>query len=179
MPKESDELQSQPLLGESIFEDLDGEADAPDSQQPVSHQPRRRLRPWLVITTITLLVVLLGGGALYWQLGRKVAVQFTEAAVSTGDLSTKISSTGPVNATVYNLNFAIAGSVSEIDVKIGQKVTAGQILAKIKIDTSSLHTALDQAKLDVSSAQSAYDSSNTTATQNNLAKAKSQLKAAQ
>ncbi|MFI5272870.1 MAG: efflux RND transporter periplasmic adaptor subunit, partial [Ktedonobacterales bacterium] len=58
----------------------------------------------------------------------------------------------PVQAALYNLNFAVSGRIAEIDVRVGQQVTNGQVLAKLV--TTTLQVALNQAQIQ---AYSAYD----------------------
>jgi RND family efflux transporter MFP subunit len=63
-----------------------------------------------------------------------------------------VSGAGPVSADLYNLSFATSGTISEIDVSVGQTVKAGQTLAKL--DPTALQNAVSQAQLQ---AYIAYD----------------------
>ena len=127
------DVKFQPLL-----DDEENDADS------YSFQPERRrgARGWLIVLIIVLILALAGGGLYYWQQSKKVPVTYTTAAVTVGNLSTTISATGPISAhAVYSLNFSNAGQVSEIDVKVGQHVTQGQVLAKLYINNNTSRVA--------------------------------------
>src|SRR6266571_951998 len=59
---------------------------------------------------------------------------------------------------VYNINFSGSGTISQIDVKVGQSVVKGQILAKL--DKTSLQDAVDQAQAMVNTDLAAVTNSN-------------------
>jgi multidrug efflux pump subunit AcrA (membrane-fusion protein) len=127
------DVKFQPLL-----DDEENDADS------YAFQPERRrgARGWLIALIIILILALAGGGFYYWQQSQKVPVTYTTAAVTVGNLSTTISATGPISAhAVYSLNFSNAGQISEIDVKIGQHVTQGQVLAKLYINNNTSRVA--------------------------------------
>jgi multidrug efflux pump subunit AcrA (membrane-fusion protein) len=127
------DVKFQPLL-----DDEENDADS------YAFQPERKrgARGWLIALIIILILALAGGGFYYWQQSQKVPVTYTTAAVTVGNLSTTISATGPISAhAVYSLNFSNTGQVSEIDVKIGQHVTQGQVLAKLYINNNTSRVA--------------------------------------
>ena len=102
------------------------------------------------------------------------------ATVSVQTLSQSISATGTINPKVQsNLRFGSSGTVTAVDVKVGDTVTAGQQVAAI--DTTDLQTALDLASANVSSAQANLTTvrASSTTTTSQLTAAKSQLAAAQ
>ncbi len=102
------------------------------------------------------------------------------ATVSVQTLSQSISATGTINPKVQsNLRFGSSGTVTAVDVKVGDAVTAGQQVAAI--DTTDLQTALDLASANVSSAQANLTTvrASSTTTTSQLTAAKSQLAAAQ
>jgi len=73
------------------------------------------------------------------------AVTYDASRVNQGTLQVTVSSTGPItNPNSVPLSFKNSGRLTEIDVNIGQQVTAGQTLAKL--DTADLQAAVDQAK---------------------------------
>jgi RND family efflux transporter MFP subunit len=80
------------------------------------------------------------------------ATTYQYGTVRQGNLALTVSGTGPVSANLYNLSFATSGTVSEIDVAVGQTVKAGQTLAKL--DATALQNAVSQAQLQ---AYIAYD----------------------
>lgn len=127
------DVKFQPLL-----DDEENDADS------YAFQPERKrgARGWLIALIIILILALASGGVYYWQQSQKVPVTYTTAAVTVGNLSTTISATGPISAhAVYSLNFSNAGQISEIDVKIGQHVTQGQVLAKLYINNNTSRVA--------------------------------------
>jgi multidrug efflux pump subunit AcrA (membrane-fusion protein) len=127
------DVKFQPLL-----DDEENDADS------YAFQPERKrgARGWLIALIIILILALAGGGFYYWQQSQKVPVTYTTAAVTVGNLSTTISATGPISAhAVYSLNFSNTGQISEIDVKIGQHVTQGQVLAKLYINNNTSRVA--------------------------------------
>ena len=116
-----------------------------DEEQDNEYIPeRRRSRPrvWLIILIIVLLLLLAGGGFYYWQANRTPPVRYTTAAVTTGNISTTISATGPISANAtYPLNFSQPGQVSAVNVKVGQSVSAGQVLASVNVNGNSSRVA--------------------------------------
>jgi multidrug efflux pump subunit AcrA (membrane-fusion protein) len=93
---------------------------------------------------------------------------------SLGTVRAAVSATGTVvPATQQNVGFSVAGTLTEVDVKPGDRITAGQTLAKI--DTTTLQQALDQANNTLAQAQatlnSTLDSNAVTQAQHGLAAA--------
>ncbi len=76
----------------------------------------------------------------------------TETPVSTGSVTQTVSATGnAIAAEDLTLNFASAGTLTEVDVTAGQTVTAGQVLAKV--DSTTAANQLKTAQANLSSAQ--------------------------
>ena len=74
------------------------------------------------------------------------------ATVARGTVRTTVSASATVEAPQdLGLNFTTAGTVSSLDVEVGDKVPAGQIVARVK-DTSS-QRSLEEALSNLSSAQ--------------------------
>ena len=72
--------------------------------------------------------------------------------VQKGTITSSVSSTGTVSPlTQAKLSFSGSGTVTEVDVRVGDSVTKGQTLAKL--DTTSLALQVSQAKAGVSSAE--------------------------
>lgn len=72
--------------------------------------------------------------------------------VTTGTIQQTVSSSGTIEpANQANLNFAVSGTVTAVDVKAGQTVTAGQVLATV--DTTALNEQLSAAEASLTSAQ--------------------------
>jgi multidrug efflux pump subunit AcrA (membrane-fusion protein) len=116
----------------------------PDNADSYDFKPERKRgrRGWLITVIIVLIIALAGGGLYYFQQSKQVPVTYTSAAVTVGNLSTTISATGPISAhATYSLNFSNSGQISEIDVKVGQHVTSGQVLAKLYINNNTSRVA--------------------------------------
>src|SRR6266702_4764292 len=137
---------------------LPGLADSEDDASLGSPSPPWWRRRGVIIGIVILLLVILLGGLLLTFLNRKprVAYQFQQA--TQGNLAVTISATGPLQGGVYNINFSGSGTISQIDVKVGQSVVKGQILAKL--DKTSLQDAVDQAQAMVNTDLAAVTNSN-------------------
>lgn len=119
-------------------------------------QPIRRpwqSRRWVAVVAVVVIVALIIGGVVVAQAATSAKpTTYQYASVRQGTLTLTVSGTGPVTAALYNLSFATSGRIAEIDVQVGQQVTAGQTLARL--DTTSLQDALNQAQLQ---SYTAYD----------------------
>jgi membrane fusion protein, macrolide-specific efflux system len=72
--------------------------------------------------------------------------------VTTGTMQQTIPSSGTIEpASQASLNFAVSGTVTGVDVKAGQTVTAGQVLATV--DTTALSEDLSAAQAQLTSAE--------------------------
>jgi len=137
--------------------------------------PRRWLR-WLLIP---LIVTIIAGGALWWRSSQQTtASTSTTATVSQGDLAVTVSGSGSVAAArTVDVPFQQTGTVTSVDVAVGDTVTAGQTLATI--DAGDLQTQLEQAQANLKAAQASYDQvKNGSATEQDLASAQAQLDSA-
>lgn len=109
-----------------------------------------RFSPWLFIPL--LLIV----GAVGWLLVRSrtttTAATTTTARVTRGTLSVSVSGSGSVKPTrQLSLAFPVAGTVTAILATMGDRVTAGQPLARL--ETRDLDFELKQAEANLKSAQ--------------------------
>src|SRR6185312_13547166 len=74
------------------------------------------------------------------------------ATVSTGTVMTTVSSSGNVTApNNITINFATSGKLTELDVKAGDQVKQGQLLARV--DSTTAKASLDAANAQLASAQ--------------------------
>lgn len=110
-----------------------------------------------------LLLLAIVGGAAYYYLSRQNQKPVTTAAFSTyytsnvrqGEISVTASGTGTVVANRQaKLSFSIDGIVESVSVKVGEKVTEGQVLSKLE-NLSTLNAELTSAKLALVSAENA------------------------
>jgi HlyD family secretion protein len=77
--------------------------------------------------------------------------------VSVGSVRSMVSGTGTVvPAAQQNVNFQQSGTLAEIDVKVGDHVTAGQTLAKL--DATTQQQAVDQANNNLQTSQATLNS---------------------
>src|SRR6266487_1174865 len=112
---------------------LPGTGDAADIDLGGTPRPWWRRRGPIIGISVALLVILLGG-LLFTLLNRKPPVKYEYQPVQIRNLALTISATGPLTSAVYNLVFnGQSGGViiDEIDVTVGQKVVAGQVVAKL------------------------------------------------
>ncbi len=100
------------------------------------------------------------------------------ATVTRGTVQSQVNGTGSlVPSAQYNVGFRTAGQLTEVDVRVGQSVTAGQVLARI--DPSTAQTTLAQAQANLQSAQAGLQSANTPLTAAQRLQLQHQLSAAQ
>ena len=131
-------------------EDLDlpsfaDDEDRDEDEKIEAAQKRARRRRRYITIAVLLLIIILVPVIFFATRGlrmRRVTYQFRQ--VTQGNIALVVSATGPVQGTIYNADFLATGRVSEIDVKLGQSVNAGQTLAKI--DNTALEDALKQAQ---------------------------------
>lgn len=144
----SNESPPQPLL----HDDLDLlEFDGDDGETTPLPTPWWRHR-WVPIVSGVVLIAVVASIVGARMASAQKATTYQYSTVRQGNLALTVSGTGPVSADLYNLSFATSGTISEIDVSVGQTVKAGQTLAKL--DPTALQNAVSQAQLQ---AYIAYD----------------------
>jgi multidrug efflux pump subunit AcrA (membrane-fusion protein) len=110
---------------------------------------RGRYRLAAVAGAVVLIAGVLG---LMLVRGSAAAPQYRTASATVGTVKQTLSLTGNLTPVAQsNLNFQVAGTVTAIDVTVGQTVTAGQVLATV--DPTSLQTTLTQAQANFVAAQ--------------------------
>src|SRR5436305_972988 len=110
------------------------------------------IRPvWLILLGLVLL------GVTAWAIyngmfaQRQAAPTYQTAQVTRGNLVAAVSATGPVTSpTSLALTFKANGRLAELDVAVGDKVVAGQVLAKL--DAADLQAQLAQAQAQLAQA---------------------------
>jgi multidrug efflux pump subunit AcrA (membrane-fusion protein) len=134
---------------------------------------RGRIVAGVLALIALLLVVLIAHDVFFPPAPSTVASRAT--AVTRGTVRSAVSGTGTVvPAAQQNVSFGVAGTLAEIDVKVGDRVTAGQALAKL--DLTTFQQALDQAGNSVQQAQATL---NNTLSSNAVPQAQHALAAAQ
>lgn len=102
----------------------------------------------------TIVAVLIVGGIVIASLNGKPKVEYNTATALMGDLTQTVSETGTIKPEKeLDLNFAAAGRIAVVNVKIGDTVTGGTVLAEL--DKSDLLIKLKeaQARLSIARAQ--------------------------
>jgi HlyD family secretion protein len=123
-------------------------------------------RPWWrqrrvqLVIAVLLLLALVTGVVLPLIRGAQRTISYQMQAVTQADFTLSVSTTGPIQSSVYNLVFSGSGSISEIDVKVGQTVKKNQVLAKL--DPTSLQDAVNQAQAAVLTAQTSMGNAQAT-----------------
>jgi HlyD family secretion protein len=148
--------------------------------------PRKRAqagrRPLVIGGAI--LAVLIVAGLIAWALSgaRSAATAptngWTTADVQSGTIDASVSATGTVEArATAELRFAVDGTITEVLVRPGDRVTRGQPLARL--DPTDLQIALDRARAQLAQAQADEQQVLERATPQEIAQAKAQLAQAQ
>lgn len=105
---------------------------------------------WILVV---LAVVAIGGyfGFTRWRAARDAASALPQtAAVQRGDLLAVVGATGTVrSAQSLGLTFGAAGTVAEVLVSVGDKVTTGQPLARLETDALEAQVASAEVSLQI------------------------------
>jgi HlyD family secretion protein len=131
---------------------------------------------WLVVP---LVLTLIAGGVFAWLPGRLApATTTTTATVQQGNLTLNVTGSGSVAAArTVNLAFQQSGTITAVNVKVGDQVKAGQVLAQI--DAADLQLALQQAQASLKAAEAQLtQAKGGGATPQDLASAQAQLDSA-
>ena len=121
---------------------------------------------------IAVVVVLLAGagGLVYWLTSGSstptgLVVTTTTVPVTTGTIQQTVASSGTIEpASQASLNFAVSGTVTAVNVKAGQSVTAGQVLATVDTTALSEEVSAAQAQLAAANARLASDEASSAVT---------------
>lgn len=111
----------------------------------------RKSVPWMI--SGGLVIVLLAGGFWFYEAkhANAATTNYVTGVVKTGNIEKTVSATGTVQATsLYNLSSS-GGKITEIDVKAGDQVKAGQVLAKL--DSTQAQQQVTQAQTNLTQAQ--------------------------
>lgn len=135
MQEAQQKAESQMVNLPTYHDDTD---DMIDSSFARARSPWWKQRRWMIIIPVILLLVILAG-VLFATLGRssKAATNYQFSQITQGNLQLTAVATGTLEGNVYNVDFPVTGTIAEIDVKLGQQVQAGQVLAKLNTTTLS------------------------------------------
>ncbi len=123
--------------------------------------PTRRPTRWLSLGMVAMVLAIV---AVTWARSSKpVAASPTMATVQRGTVVVTATASGTVTPVrSRGLSFSMSGVVTELDVKAGDSVTAGQVLARI--DDTDARNALDTAQTGLNNAQDSLGRAQQTAT---------------
>lgn len=144
---------------------------------------KRNTKKWIA-GTLAAMIVLAGGYFTYTQTKATTSDQTMTRtmAVKRGDVTERVSASGTVQAAAqYNLNFAsVSGAtVSAVNVKVGDRVKAGQVLATLDTTQEKVQLQIDQESLAAAQSkltqarQGSSPSQNVAVSQANIEKARS------
>jgi RND family efflux transporter MFP subunit len=125
----------------------------------ISFWRRRRT----AIVAIVVVVLAGAGGLIYWLTSGSssptgLVVTTETVPVTTGTIQQTVASSGTIQpASQASLNFAVAGTVTAVNVKAGQTVTNGQVLATLNTTALAEQVAAAEAQLSSANARLAAD----------------------
>jgi multidrug efflux pump subunit AcrA (membrane-fusion protein) len=113
----------------------------------------RRARRWTVVLVAALAVLGAGGAAWAATRGSGSGATSVLATASSGTMRQTVSATGTIAPKhEADLNFAVSGQVTAVSATVGEKVAAGDALARV--DRQALRIDRDAAKASVTAAES-------------------------
>lgn len=123
----------------------------------------KSLRKWILPVAAVLVVAAALGGYFWWRQAKTAQAAASSgstlntAQVRIGDLTLSASGSGTLVAGQQaDLAFPVAGTVAAVNVRVGDAVSRGQVLAELA-DTNSLKASLASADLNLKVAQQALD----------------------
>lgn len=149
-----------------------------------------RRHRWPIIGAAVVVVAAAVGLSLWLTSGSStptgLSVTTVTVPVTTGPIQEIVASSGTIEpASQASLNFAVAGTVTAVNVKAGQTVTAGQVLATVDTTALSEEVSAAQAQLTAANDRLASDEASAASTsqidsdQASVTSAESQLSTAQ
>ena len=115
-------------------------------------------RRWLIpVLSVALLALILFATAAIIVRSRQPYLTF--GVVTQGNMVFSFQTTGTLRSAVYGADFAVTGTVAQINVTVGQQVSQGDTLAQL--NTTLLQDAVTQAQAAVNGASSALSSAQT------------------
>jgi len=112
-------------------------------------------RPWWqrpigIITILVVVLVLVLGGVFFFLSSRATPAVPVIDHVTQGNIALTISATGPLSTTSYSLAYTgnNTAKITEIDVKVGQAVKKGDVLAKVDQTALQNQVTKDQTQIN-------------------------------
>jgi membrane fusion protein, macrolide-specific efflux system len=141
--------------------DVTGELPVFEDEDTPHVDVRKKNRKWMLIIAAAIVLAGAGTGLILWlTAGSSTAglvVSNEVVKVTTGTIKQTVATSGTLEpATQASLDFAVSGTVATVDVKAGQTVTDGQVLATV--GTTDLQDDVDSAQADLDSAQARLSS---------------------
>ncbi|MEW6182693.1 MAG: HlyD family efflux transporter periplasmic adaptor subunit [Bacillota bacterium] len=137
--------------------------------------PNRRKGLFLLLGS---LVIIVAGIGYWWWHGRQDQPRYISMPVMQGSIINAISATGMVSAVKSTgLDFKNSGEIKKVNVKAGDRVKAGQVLASL--DTADLEVQLIKARAALNSAEAKLRQLQDEPTASQLAQSKASLAQAQ
>ena len=103
-----------------------------------------------------LAIIIIGSIGAWWYATGQKGPEYTTETVTRGKLVQTVEATGKVESVDrIGLNFRISGRISQISVKAGQEVAAGEVLARL--DVVALQSRVVDARAMVDKARAKYD----------------------
>jgi len=108
---------------------------------------RHQYRYWLLLL---MLLALAGVLALLWQEGTPAGPHFKTAKVERGDLTIKVTATGKLQpVTKVDVGTEVSGTINEVLVDFNDRVTRGQVLARLDPETFQAKKRQSEAALNL------------------------------
>ncbi len=127
--------------------------------------PARRGEGWFSPLRVLTVVVVLVAALVAWSLTRGGSPSYRTAVAGTGTVAATLDSVGTITPVDQaDLDFNVSGTVSAVDVSVGQTVTAGQTLASLDVAALNATVISAQASLAAAKATLAGAESSETAT---------------
>ena len=133
--------------------------DPDTTQAPAPAKKRRRVLRWVIpIASVVIVAGVVGGVLISHRASAEPAATTVtrEVQASMVTMTDSVTATGTISPKQRaDLSFTSSGTVTAVNVAVGDTVTAGQALATI--DSTNLQAAVDSAQAAVDAAQSDYD----------------------
>ena len=141
--------------------DVTAEVQIVDGEEDIPVNDTGHKRTWLLIGAAVIIVLGAATGLTLWLTGSStptgLVVTTQVVKVTTGTIKQTVATSGTIEpASQASLNFAVSGTVDAVNVKAGQTVTTGQVLATV--GTTALQADLDSAQAQLTSAEARLSS---------------------